>query len=60
MIFIFPIILIGWKLLKKTKFIRAYEIDLYQDLEEIEEYTKNFVPIPPNNRAHSWFNKLFE
>lgn len=59
MIFLFPVVFIGWKLLKRTKFIRAHEIDLLQDLEEIEEYTRNFVPVPPKNKAHHWFNELF-
>jgi amino acid transporter len=59
MIFVFPVLYIGWKLIKRTKFIRAAEIDLYQDLDEIEEYTRNFVETPPRNAVDKWFNKLF-
>ena len=35
-----------WKIVKKTKFKSPLEVDLYQDLEEIEEYTRNFVLKP--------------
>jgi amino acid transporter len=59
MIFVFPVLYIGWKLIKRTKFIRADEVDLYQDLDEIEEYTNNFVEKPPKNVADKWFNSLF-
>lgn len=59
MIFLFPVLFLGWKFIKKTKFKRAHEIDLYQDLEEIEEYTRNFVPKPDKNAFDKWFNKLF-
>ena len=53
MIFVFPVIFIGWKLIKKTKMHKAHEVDLYSDLEGIEEYTRNFVPQPAKN----WFVK---
>jgi len=59
MIFLFPVIYIGWKLLKKTKWVRSDEADLYQDLDEIEEYHKNYVPVPPKNAVEKWFNWLF-
>ncbi|KAF2495845.1 amino acid transporter [Lophium mytilinum] len=59
MIFVFPVLYIGWKLIKKTKFKSPMEVDLYQDLEEIEEYTKNFVPTPDKNAVDRWFNKIF-
>jgi amino acid transporter len=60
MIFVFPVIFIGWKLLKRTTWKRAEDIDLYQDLDEIEEYTRNFIPTPPKNAMEKWFNWLFE
>jgi hypothetical protein len=41
-----PILYLGWKIIKKTKFKSPLEVHLYQDLEEIEEYTKNFIPKP--------------
>ncbi|KAF2120512.1 amino acid permease/ SLC12A domain-containing protein [Lophiotrema nucula] len=59
MIFVFPVLFLGWKFIKRSKFKRAHEIDLYQDLEEIEEYTRNFVPTPDKNAFDKWFNKIF-
>jgi amino acid transporter len=59
MIFIFPVLFLGWKFIKKTKFKRAHEIDLQQDLAEIEHYTANFMPTPDKNAWDKWFNKIF-
>jgi len=39
-IFVFPILYLGWKIIKKTKLKSSLEVDLYHDFEEIEEYTK--------------------
>jgi amino acid transporter len=47
MIFICPVLFVGWKLVHKTKLRKATEADLKQDLAGIEEYTRNYVPIPP-------------
>lgn len=44
MIGVFPILFFGWKMLKKTKWLKPEEVDLYKDVEEIEEYTRNFTP----------------
>lgn len=35
-IFTFPVLWIGWKLLKRTKFVRAHEMDFVSGLDEIE------------------------
>jgi len=40
--------------------MRAHEIDLYQDLDEIEEYTRDFVPTPSKSAVDKWFSKIFE
>lgn len=56
MVFLFPIIFLGWKFVKKTKRVKAHEADLITDLAEIEEYTRNFVPTPETN----WFNKALD
>ncbi|KAJ4380629.1 general amino acid permease agp2 [Didymella sp. IMI 355093] len=56
MVFLFPIIFLGWKFVKKTKTIKAHEADLITDLAEIEEYTRNFVPVPETN----WFNRALD
>jgi len=47
MIGICPILFVGWKLLKRTRFHRSDEIDLYQNLDEIDEYERNYVKSPP-------------
>ncbi|KAF2267123.1 hypothetical protein CC78DRAFT_577663 [Lojkania enalia] len=59
MIFVFPVLYLGWKFVKKTNFKKAEEVDLYQGVEDIEEYTRNFVPAPDKNAVDKWFNKLF-
>ena len=46
MIGVFPVLFIGWKIFRKTKFLGPEEVDLFQDVEEIEEYTRNYVPRP--------------
>ena len=47
MIGVFPILFVGWKLLKRTKWLKPEEVDLMKDVEEIEEYTRDYVPSPP-------------
>lgn len=42
----FPTLFFGWKLIWRTKFKRSAEVDLKGEIEEIEEYTRNFVPRP--------------
>ena len=59
MIFVFPVLFIGWKVFHKTKFKKAHEIDLVGEVDEIEEYTRNFVPTPDKNAVDKWFNKIF-
>ncbi|KAF1930996.1 uncharacterized protein M421DRAFT_363959 [Didymella exigua CBS 183.55] len=59
MVFLFPIIFLGWKFVKKTKIVKAHEADLVTDLAEIEEYTRNFVAVPETNRFNKVLDKLF-
>ena len=47
MIGVFPILFIGWKILKKTKWLKPEEVDLLKDVDEIEVYTSSYVPEPP-------------
>lgn len=47
MIAVFPILYVFWKYFKKTEFRKPEHVDLFQDLEEIEEYHRNFVEAPP-------------
>ncbi|KAI1329040.1 amino acid transporter [Xylariaceae sp. FL0255] len=58
-VFTFPILYLGWKIIHKTKIVGPEKLDLYQDVEEIEEYTRNYVPNPPSNVVDGFFNKVF-
>ena len=59
MIGLFPVLFIGWKLIKRTKWRKGHEVDLKGEVWEIDEYTRNFVPEPYKNVADKWFNKVF-
>ena len=43
---LFPALYFGWKIIWKTKIKKPTEVDLKGEVEEIEEYTRNFVPRP--------------
>ena len=45
MIFVCPVLFVGWKVLKGTRLHRAEEIDLVKYMEEIEEYHWTFVAV---------------
>lgn len=55
----FPVLYFGWKLIHKTTIYPPIKVDLHQDLEEVEEYTRNYKPPPPRNGFSKWFNILF-
>ena len=59
MIFIFPVLFVGWKIIKKTKWKKAHELDLQEDLEEIEEYQRNYVEVQDQNVFNRWMDKIF-
>ncbi|KAF2745128.1 hypothetical protein M011DRAFT_149509 [Sporormia fimetaria CBS 119925] len=59
MIFVFPILFFGWKFIKKTKWMKPEEVDLYEGVAEIEEYTRNYVPAPYRNNFVKYFDKIF-
>ncbi len=46
MIGVFPILYVGWKFFKRTKFLAPDEVDLFQGVDEIEEYQRSYVPTP--------------
>lgn len=57
MIFICPVLFVGYKLVKRTRFLRADEIDLFKNVGEIDEYQRTYVPTKPRNafeRALDW------
>jgi amino acid transporter len=47
MIGLFPVLYFGWKIFHRTKFLKPEEVDLVSGLAEIEEYTRDFTPVPP-------------
>ena len=47
MIGLFPILFFGWKLIHKSKWRKPETVDLRGEVEEIEEYQRNYVPTPP-------------
>jgi amino acid transporter len=59
MVFLFPIMFVGWKLVKKTKIVKAHEADLVSDLAEIEEYHRNFVEKRETNAFKRVLDTLF-
>ncbi|KAJ5570815.1 Amino acid/polyamine transporter I, partial [Penicillium sp. DV-2018c] len=52
MIFVFPVLYFGWKIVHKTKFLKPEEVDLVTGVPEVEEYTRDFVDTPPKNIVH--------
>lgn len=47
MIGICPVLFLGYKIVMRTHFRKAETIDLYENLDEIEEYQRTFVPTKP-------------
>lgn len=58
-VFLFPVLFVGWKFLKRTKFQKSHEVDLVTDLAEIEEYHRNFVEVKETNMFNRVLDKLF-
>ncbi|KAI9737839.1 MAG: hypothetical protein M1834_009208 [Cirrosporium novae-zelandiae] len=57
----FPLAFIGWKLVKRTKYVRPEVADLTLGTtkKEIDVYEELYVP-PLRSKPASWFNRLFE
>jgi len=47
MIGICPVLYVGYKIVKRTRIYKPEEVDLVKNLDEIEEYERTYVPIPP-------------
>ncbi|KAK2748724.1 hypothetical protein FQN57_000305 [Myotisia sp. PD_48] len=54
-----PLLFFGWKFFKRTKWLKPEEVDLKSGVEEVEEYTRNFIPGPSKNVIDKYFNKMF-
>ncbi|KAG4439808.1 hypothetical protein IFR05_004706 [Cadophora sp. M221] len=60
MIGVFPVIFVSWKIIKKTKWLKPHEVQLRTtEVDEIEEYTRNYVERPPRTRWHGYLDKIF-
>jgi amino acid transporter len=59
MVFLFPVLVLGYKIVKKTKRVKAHEADLITDLAEIEEYHHNFIEKPETNPFNRVLDRLF-
>ncbi|THW49014.1 amino acid permease [Aureobasidium pullulans] len=57
MIGLFPVLFVGWKLIKKTKWTPATQVDLRGEVEEIEEYQASFVP---STAQDTYFEKALD
>ncbi|KAH8665947.1 general amino acid permease AGP2 [Tricladium varicosporioides] len=54
MVFIFPVIFVGWKVLKRTKWLKPHEVILRTaEVDAIDEYTRNYVERVPRTRWHA-------
>lgn len=47
MIFLFPVLFVGWKIFRKTQWRAPENVDLFQDKDEIDEYERTYFPAPP-------------
>ncbi|KFA63685.1 hypothetical protein S40285_08361 [Stachybotrys chlorohalonatus IBT 40285] len=56
MVFVTPLLYVGWKLWHKTKVHKPAEVDLRKDHAELEEYERNYVSIPSTN----WFERILD
>ncbi|KAF4460826.1 amino acid permease [Fusarium albosuccineum] len=56
---LFPVLYIGWKLIHRTKIHKPEEVDLLRNLDEVEEYERNYVPTPSTSLFSRILDKLF-
>lgn len=47
MIAVVPLLFLTWKLVHKTEFHKAHEIDLQKNMDEIDAYERSYVPSKP-------------
>ncbi|KAM5351118.1 hypothetical protein ACJ41O_003841 [Fusarium nematophilum] len=56
---LFPTMYICWKLWHKTKIQKPEEVDLYKDLDVVEEYERNYVPTKSSTMFERVLDKVF-
>lgn len=47
MVGIYPVLYVGYKVIRRTKIQNPLEIDFQKDQPALEEYERNYVPQPP-------------
>jgi len=60
MVAVFPVLFTFWKVFKKTKWLKPEEVILRTaEVDEIEEYTRNFVDTAPKNGFNGILDRIF-
>ncbi|RYP51165.1 hypothetical protein DL768_003433 [Monosporascus sp. mg162] len=59
MVFICPILFLGYKLYYKTRVHKPADVDLLKNLAEVDEYERNYAPTSTENPFEKWLDKLF-
>lgn len=60
MIAVFPILFVGWKIVKKTKWLTPHEVVLRtKEVDDIDEYTAQYMKRKPANGMVKLVDKLF-
>lgn len=58
MVGVCPLLFVGYKVLKRSKFHKPEEVDLLKNLDEIEEYEATYEPQPAKYATISPFALL--
>ncbi|KAL5605994.1 hypothetical protein BROUX41_006213 [Berkeleyomyces rouxiae] len=56
MVMVVPVMFVVWKLLKGTTWRRREDVDLISGVEEVEEYTMNYV----EEKETDWYNRILD
>lgn len=59
MIFIFPVVFLGWKFFKPTTFKKPLDVNLREGLEEIEKHEREYVEKREPNLFYRTLDKIF-
>ncbi|KAJ9136464.1 General amino acid permease AGP2, partial [Pleurostoma richardsiae] len=59
MIGVCPVLFVAWKFIKRTRFYKPEEVDLFKNVDEIDEYQANYIPKPPKNAYEKILDFLF-
>lgn len=60
MVGVFPVLFFSWKFFKKTKWMKPEDVVLRtKEVDDIEEYTRNYVEPKAKSRFHGILDKIF-